>query len=145
MSESEARLALAADVDELRTAGTERGWVIVGQEDLVVVVDVVSRIDREPYRLRLSCDGYPDTAPAIKPIDPVTGQSDHVRAWPACDGFRPVGDICMPLTAEGFALHPEWINDPALRWISTGNPILRVLEELQAQIDNPTKYRGRAR
>ena len=144
MSESEARLALAADVAELRAAGTERGWVIVGHEELVVVVDVVSRIDGEPYRLRLSCDGYPDKAPSIKPIDRTTGQSDNIQAWPSCEGFRPVGDICMPLTAEGFALHPEWMNDPALRWISTGNPILRVLEELQAQIDNPTKYRGRA-
>lgn len=144
MSESEARLALAADAAELRASGAERGWVIVEHEDLVVVVDVISRIDRESYRLRLSCDGYPDRAPSIKPIDPTTGQSANVRAWPACDGFRPVGDICMPLTAEGFALHPEWMNDPALRWISTGNPILRVLEELQGQIDNPTKYHGRA-
>lgn len=144
MSESEARLALESDVAELRSAGSERGWVIVGHNDLVVVVDLVSRIDREGYRLRLSCDGYPDRAPSIKPIDPVTGSADDIRAWPSCDGFRPVGDICMPLTAEGFALHPEWMNDPALRWVSTGNPILRVLEELQAQLDNPTKYRGRA-
>ena len=99
MSESEARLALTADVEELRTAGTDHGWEIVGHEDLVVIADVVSRIDREQYRLRLACDGYPDKAPSIKPVDPATGQSDNVKAWPSCDGFRPVGDICMPLTA----------------------------------------------
>lgn len=144
MSAIEARLALAADVDGVRIVAGERRWTVVGHDDLVVVVDVESGIDCERYRLRLGCDGYPDMAPSIKPIDPVTGQSDSVRAWPSCDGFRPVGDICMPLTAEGFALHPEWMNDPALRWISTGNPILRVLEELQAQLDNPMKYRGRA-
>ena len=144
MSETEARLALAEDIVEVRDSAGDRGWTIVSHEGLVVTVDLTSRIDSQTYRLRLACDGYPDSAPSVKPIDPETGRSDTVRAWPACDGFRPVGDICMPLTAEGFALHPEWTNDPALRWISSGNPLLRVLEEFQAHIDNPAKYRGRA-
>lgn len=145
MSESEARLVLAADVGGVTAAADDRGWTVVGHDGLVVVAEITSRVDAETYRLRLSCDGYPDRAPSIKPIDPESGLSDVVRAWPACDGFRPVGDICMPITAEGFGLHPEWASDPTLRWISSGNPLLRVLEELQAQIDNPTKYRGRAR
>lgn len=143
MSERESQLVLEADLGAVRTAASDRLWALV-HEDLIVTVDMTSRVDGESYRLRLSCLGYPDSPPSVMPIDPETGRSDMVRAWPACEGFRPVGDICMPLTAEGFALHPEWMNDPALRLISSGNPILRVFEELQAQIDNPRKYRGRA-
>lgn len=144
MSGLESRLALAADLEEVRTSAAERGWRIVEDDELIVVVEMTSRVDQETYRLRLSCEGYPDRAPSIKPIDPTTGRSDVARAWPSCDGFRPVSDICMPVTAEGFALHPAWMDDPGLRWISAGNPLLRVLEELQAQIDNPARYRGRA-
>jgi hypothetical protein len=143
MTESEAGLALTADFRAVRRAARDRGWTIVEREGLVLVVDVSSRVDGETYRLRLACDGYPDRAPSVRPIDPESGRSDVAHAWPACDGFRPVSDICMPLTAEGFSLHPAWMDDPALRWTASGNPLLRVLEELQAQIDNPARYRGR--
>jgi hypothetical protein len=144
MSESEALLALAADVEETRTGAAERGWAVQTHDGLVVVLDLTSAVDKEVYRLQLACLGYPDRAPSITLVDPATGRSNVVRAWPACDGFRPPTDICMPLSAEGFVVHPEWMNDPALRWSSSGNPLLRVLEEIQAHLDNPARYHGRA-
>ncbi|MEA2677351.1 MAG: hypothetical protein QOJ81_1492 [Chloroflexota bacterium] len=106
---------------------------------------MISKVDGESYTLRFIADGYPDAAPSVKPIDPETGSPDVRTAWPECDGFRVPTDLCMPLSAEGYAVHPDWANDPALRWSSTGNALLRVLEELQIQIDNPARYRGRAR
>jgi hypothetical protein len=143
VSELEALLALAADVEVVRAVAEDLGWTLIEHNALVVVVEMSSRVDAETYRLRFVCPGYPEHAPSIMPIDPTTGGSDTVAAWPSCAGFRPVSDICMPLSAEGFALHPAWNDDPTLSWIPSGNPLLRVLEELQAQIDNPAKYRGR--
>ncbi len=143
MSVLESELALGEDLVEVRRAAADLGWTIVSVDGVTVVVDVCARTDGELYRLRLVCEGYPERAPSIHPIDPATGRSDVARAWPACDGFRPVSDLCLPLSAEGFALHPAWAADPSLRWIPTGNPLLRVLEELQARLNDPAKYRGR--
>jgi hypothetical protein len=40
-------------------------------------------------------------------------KSQSVKA--DCDDFRPTTDLCMPLSAEGYAVHPKWQNDPVLR------------------------------
>lgn len=144
MTKTESHLALDDDMKAIRAAAKVFGWRIVEHQDLVFVIDMTSQVDKETYRLRFVCTGYPGIAPSIKPVDPESLRSDVVSAWPACDGFRPVSDLCMPLSAEGYALHPEWGRDPSFAWISSGNPALRVLEELQALLNNSSKYRGRA-
>ena len=58
-------------------------------------------------------------------------------------GVLPEPELKVP--AEGYAVHPEWQNDPVLCWRSAGNPLLRVLEELQILLDNRARYRGRVR
>jgi hypothetical protein len=145
VSARQAELALQADLVEIRKHARARHWTVGRRSGLEVAIAMTSKVDAESYTLRFVAAGYPDSAPSIKPIDPETRSSDVRTAWPDCDGFRVPTDLCMPLSAEGYAVHPEWPNDPALRWSSTGNPLLRVLEELQIQIDNRARYRGRAR
>jgi len=145
LSGRQAELALAADLSEIRKVSAERHWTVGRRNGLEVAIAMTSKIDAESYTIRFVAVDYPDSAPSIKPIDPATESSDVRTAWPDCDGFRPTTDLCMPLSAEGYEVHPEWRTDPALKWISAGNPLLRVLEELQIHIDNPARYRGRAR
>jgi hypothetical protein len=145
LSALQAQLALGADLSKIRRLASERGWTIGRRNGLEVLISMTSRIDAESYVLRFIAAAYPDSAPSIKPVDPTSGTSETRSAWPDCDGFREPTDLCMPLSAEGYAVHPEWQRDPMLRWDSAGNPLLRVLEELQAHINNTAKYRGRAR
>lgn len=145
MSELAAALALKSDLAAVRRKARERGWRVEMHDGIRVAVSLASAIDGQRYILGIIGTGYPDAAPSIKPIILATWASADRTAWPDCEGFRPVSDICMPLSAEGFALHPAWQQDPALRWSADGNPLLRVLEELQGQLDNRAKYRGRTR
>ena len=142
MSDLQAELNLRADAEALHL-GREHDWIVEGPNGLVVDVRLTA-IDREHYWLRFVCDGYPDRPFSVKPLDYLTKNTAILSAWPSCEGFRPPTDLCMPVCAEGFALHPEWQSDPRLRWRSEGNPLLRVLEELQVRLNDPTKYRGRA-
>jgi hypothetical protein len=144
MDSLQAELNLAEDVRALRLQAEERGWGVEGPNDLEVFVTIPSLIDRESYCIRFRCPGYPEEPFSVKPVDPETKDPSIVRAWPSCDGFRPPSDLCMPLSAEGYALHPEWRNDPRWRWDPRGNPLLRVVEELETRVNDPSKYRGRA-
>jgi hypothetical protein len=144
VSDLQAAIAVAQDVTAVKDAAEERGWSVALVEGILVDIDLASGVDGETYRLRFVCRGYPDAPPSILPVDPATGSSQVRSAWPSCQGFRPTTDICMPLSAEGYSLHPVWRHDPVLRWISVGNPLLRVIDELQARLDDPTKYQGRA-
>jgi hypothetical protein len=145
VSTVQSELALAADLTGIRRVAPEHGWRVGRRTGLMVDVALTSMVDAESYTIRFVAAGYPDSAPSIKPVDPATGASDVRTAWPDCDGFRPTTDLCMPLSAEGYAVHPEWQNDPVLCWRSAGNPLLRVLEELQILLDNRARYRGRVR
>ena len=144
MADLQTELNLAADVQKLRDVAEAEGWEIDGPHGLTVFVTMTSSIDDNSYCIRFECSGYPDQPFSVKPVDPETKESGVVRAWPACEGFRPPNDLCMPLCREGYALHPEWTKDPRWRWDSTGNPLHRVVDELQARIDDSAKYQGRA-
>jgi hypothetical protein len=142
MSELQAELCLKEDIETLKSRATEEGWLIEGPKGVVVDVRLTA-FDDEVYWLRFTCSGYPEQPFSIKPIDHDTKRSDDVSAWPQCEGFRPTSDLCMPLCAEGYALHPVWQKDPRLRWQPEGNALLRVLEELQLRLSDQSKYRGR--
>ena len=143
MDRLQAELNLAADVKGLRHQAATNGWEVEGPDGLNVYITMRSRLDDESYVMWFHCPGYPDDPFSIKPVDAESKDASVGHAWPSCNGFRPPNDICMPLCAEGYALHPEWRTDPRWRWNASGNPVLRVAEELQARLDDATKYNGR--
>jgi hypothetical protein len=95
----------------------------------------------ETYFARVGWTTYPGAPPSVKFAPEVGGRLDLTTAWPIVPGFRPTAfDICMPFTAEGFAVHPEWVTS-AEAWKDTGNPFLYVTSTLQRLLD--TAYSGR--
>lgn len=95
----------------------------------------------EQFHARILWDRYPDLPPSVVFVDPASGRSDVPNAWPTGGPFRPVTGLCVNYTKEGFAMHPEWVNDPALRWRTDGNALLKVLRLLQDDFD--LGYAGR--
>lgn len=55
---------------------------------------------------------YPDDPPSILFADAIGGRLGITHAWPVSPGYRAPNDICKPLSAEGYALHPEWRTGP---------------------------------
>lgn len=144
MDPRQAALNLVADVQTLEERAKEQDWEVDGPEGLEVFVRMRSALDGEAYWFRFFCEDYPDRPFSVLLVDAETKNLGVVSAWPRCEGFRPPQDICMPLSKEGFATHPEWNNDPLWRWDSRGNPLWRVVEELQVKLNDPNKYQGRA-
>jgi len=138
-------LALKADFDALpsdgdRSPGDRWSARLVGPRE--VHVDLVPVTQQgELFRARLFWDQYPDAAPSIVFCDVASGRSDVPRAWPTGGPFRPMTGLCVNYTREGFALHPEWVRDPRLRWRTDGNVLLKVVRLLQDDLDN--YYSGR--
>jgi hypothetical protein len=84
---------------------------------------------------------YPGEPPSVKFATGVGGALDATTAWPRIAGYRAGAfDICMPFTAEGFGVHPDW-RTSAEAWRGTGNPFLWVAETLQRDLNN--RYEGR--
>ncbi len=132
------------DLPEAERVAAEAEWGISRTGGTAVEADMRSAIDGERYSLRLIWTEYPDEPPSIVCFDPATGRVDVQSAWPDCDGFRPgQPDLCLPLSAEGYAAHSEWKTDPVKRWTADGNVLLRVLDELQAVLNSRSHYRGR--
>lgn len=95
----------------------------------------------EIYVARVKWARYPDAPPSVKFATEVGGRIDVLTAWPVIPGYRPTAfDICMPFTAEGFAVHPDWAQTKEA-WTGTGNPFLWVAETLQRDLNN--RYQGR--
>ncbi len=79
---------------------------------------------------------------SLKFINMDTGVDTDPMAWPRCFGFRPGSvDACLPWTAEGHALHPEWKNSVANAFPSTELPLQHALLCVQLALD--TSYVGR--
>lgn len=95
----------------------------------------------QTYVVRLVWQAYPHAAPSVTFVREVGGRAGDAAAWPSIPGYRAPNDICMPFTAEGYAIHPEWTTGPQV-WDRTGNPLLRVVTQIQDDLDN--RYQGRA-
>ena len=147
MSEVQAELNLAKDLEQIQAIAAEAGWEVSSPDKLVVEVSVRSSVDGERYWLRFRCAGYPDQPPSIACFDKGAGSQQVRSAWPQCQGFRAdnTWDLCLPLSVEGFNAHPAWRDDPKVRWNANGNPLLRSIEELQLLLNDATKYSGRLR
>lgn len=143
------RISLQADLERIEDVRTAAEWVISPWPltDTTFFIAMMSVIDNESYLLRVQWKDYPDNAPLVRPVNPETKDPNDVRAWPVCEGFRlpPTGDLCLNITQDGLALHPEWARDPRFRWEPSGNPAHRVLSALQVRLNDRSKYHGRAK
>ena len=140
----ESELALKADVRAVIAFLREHGGRLNDGEDFsgVFWLTLMPASDpKETYFAQVAWREYPGAPPSVKFAKSIGGALDDSRAWPVVPGFRAQSfDICMPFTAEGFALHPEWAGT-AERWRSAGNPFLYVASTLQRLLD--TRYSGR--
>ncbi|MGQ0815837.1 MAG: hypothetical protein ACT4O1_15510 [Gemmatimonadota bacterium] len=138
-------VALAADFDALSGAthldAVDR-WSAsqMGRREVHVRLSPIGHAE-EFFYARLVWEKYPDAAPSVLFFDHETGRTDVARAWPTGGPFRPMTGLCVNYTREGFALHPEWVSDPRLRWRSDGNVLLKVIRLLQDDLD--AYYSGR--
>jgi hypothetical protein len=137
------RLNLRDDFVEAGEVPEAGRWILEMPSGLEVLVTLApAREPHEKFQARLLWTKYPDAPPSLKFRDPGTGRLDVRQAWPVARGFRPQSlDACVNWCAEGFAIHPEWRNDPRFQWNSSGNPLLWVLRQLQEELDE--HYQGR--
>ncbi len=143
-------IALRKDLEDIAEIVRENGWAIEPWplESVTFFVTMASVIDKEPYTIRLVCEGYPDQPPSIKCVNTKTKDPTDPSAWPKCEGFRPppTADLCMNISREGLQqLHPDWQRDVRYAWDFSGNPIWRVLEALQDRLNDKAKYNGKSR
>lgn len=143
----ESRLALADDTPEVHEFLATVGGELVGGEDPEgddgvrwVALHPRSALE-ETFVARLTWTAYPHAPASITFTDGIRGVTGVVAAWPQAPGYRPPNDICMPFTAEGFALHPEWRTGPTA-WSTQGNPFLWTVTQIQDDLDH--RYQGRA-
>ena len=137
-------LNLADDFKEAQAVEDSNRWELVLAGPLEVLATVSPRTaPTEKFQARLLWSQYPEVPPSVKFRDPSTGRLDLTKAWPMIRGFRPSSfDTCVNWSAEGFQLHPEWRNDPKLRWDPRGNVLLKILRILIDEFDN--YYQGRS-
>ena len=82
--------------------------------------------------------------PSLKFADLSSGAENVASAWPQCFGFRPGSfDACLPWTAEGHALHPEWANSSKNSFPKVDAPLQFALLNLQNSLDKTYSGRGR--
>lgn len=140
----ESKLNLQADAEAVAVLLAQHGGRLHADADDPAVswLEMIPAGDSDQiYIARLAWTSYPGAAPSVKFATAVGGRLDVTSAWPTVPGFRPtVFDICMPFTAEGFNVHPEW-RTSAEAWQAAGNPFLFVTSTLQRLLD--TRYTGR--
>jgi hypothetical protein len=146
MPDLETTLSLEADLEEACMAAGEIGASLeVDKVEPTVLWLTLSplRDPEQSYYVRVAWEGgYPQSPPSVKFADGVIGCLNVTSAWPVIPGYRSGEfDICQPSTAEGYKVHPEWVDGPEA-WPSTGNPLLWVIERLISDMTN--NYQGRS-
>jgi hypothetical protein len=131
------KLNFEQDLAEVLDIVQGQRWKVERLGPLEVIVAVSpEKSPQEVFYARLLWQIYPGDPPSLKFRDPSTGSLTLRTAWPEVRGFRPQSlDACVNYCAEGFALHPEWKNDPNLKWNSSGNALLCVIKKLQNELD----------
>jgi hypothetical protein len=96
----------------------------------------------ERYRARIRWNDY-FGAFSLKFVNFKTGSITDPAAWPQCFGFRPTSfDACLPWTAEGQALHPEWRTSGNQSFPAIEAPMQYALLRLQLSLDSTYQGRG---
>ncbi len=110
---------------------------------LYIVMHPISK-PTELYKARIRWTNYFGPF-SLKFISMATGMDSDPTAWPRCFGFRPASlDACLPWTAEGHGLHPEWKNSVAHAFPKVEVPVQYALLQLQFSLDNSYEGRGNA-
>ena len=127
------------DVHELPEADR---WILERDDSvplgIFATMHPLSRPD-ELFRARLYWSDL-FKAPSLKFVD-TGGSESKPTAWPRCFGFRPGNqDACLPWTAEGQKLHPEWVGSTQA-FPKVDAPLQFALLNLQIALD--TTYEGR--
>jgi len=147
MSQDElSRLNLDEDYEKVLGCLDAQRWTLKRADGTLEVWATMwsAACPEEKFQARLQWAEYPQQPPSLRFRDPASGCLDLPTAWPQVRGFRPTSlDACVNWCLEGFGLHPEWNNDPRLRWDPRGNVLLRVLRTLQDELDN--HFQGRFR
>lgn len=139
------KLNLDDDFNEALGVSDAQRWSLSRKGDLVVWAEM-HPIDQpeERFTARLAWTDYPGDLPAsVIFLDPATGQTGVMSAWPTGAGFRPPTDICATWTREGYQVHPEWLGDRSKRLVIRGNALLLGLRMLQHELD--CNFTGRAK
>ena len=138
MSDCLSELNFRQDLQEALQAEDAARWRVEQAGSLEIYVSLSpASTPGEIFQARLLWRTYSGEPPSLKFRDPATGRLDLASAWPVVPGYRPQRfDACVNYCIEGFNLHPEWRNDPSLRWNSAGNRVLWVIRRLQNELDN---------
>ena len=137
-------LNLKEDLEQVLTLPEASRWKIELAADLEVYITLHSaQAPQDLFQARLLWTDYPQNPPSLKFRD-INTSAYTPEAWPPnVPGFRPgTQDACLNICSEGFALHPEWRDDPRYKWSPQGNVLLYVIRELQRMLD--THYTARA-
>lgn len=126
------------DFNEALAFAEDKRWKVEKIGPLEVIVTVFSqKVPGEIFFARFFWEIYPGEPPSLKFRDASSGSYDIPTAWPELRGFRPASlDACVNWCIEGFKLHPEWKNDPDKKWNPSGNALLRVINNLQNELDS---------
>jgi hypothetical protein len=129
---------------------TATGWGVQRDpEDPARIFFETKARDGESYRLLFLCDSYPTTAPSVAFVNAAGSKSDPL-AWPRGDGTffeevkpPPNSFLCMPLTREGLAHHPDWLLSPTARpWRADAHTLMDLFNHVQRLL-NSEHYQGR--
>lgn len=119
-------------------------WHFEKDDSVLLGVTVVLHSTKAPqdlYKARLNWTDYSKPV-SLKFLNMNTDADNDANAWPDFFGSRPQAFVCcVPYTAEGHVLHPEWAVQPQTRFDEPENPLLYVLLTLQHALD--TTYKGR--
>lgn len=132
-----------------RTIGAATGWEVARDEaDPARVVLRLQARDKEVYRVLFVCDGYPSLAPSVAFINEVGSKADPA-SWPWGDATffeevkpPPHSFLCMPLTREGLAHHPDWERSPdAQPWRGDVHSLMDLFNRVQRLLNSEHYHR----
>jgi hypothetical protein len=137
MADEFSKLTFEEDLKAMLALEEARRWDITRVSDLEIYVTAFpAGVPDEKFQARFVWNSYPSDPPSFKFRDPATGRLDLTSAWPEVPGYRPGHlDACVNWSSEGFVAHPEWKNDPNIKWQPKGNVLLKVLRLLQRDLD----------
>ncbi len=142
---TELELALfAEELESVRVLPEASRWQLERDRSVPLGLLVVMHSIRNPkelYKARVRWSDYFGPF-SLKFVNIATDADNDPTAWPRCFGFRPGSlDACVPWTAEGQRLHPEWVNSYAQSFPAVEAPMQHALLRLQITLD--TTYEGR--
>lgn len=145
---TELELALfAEELRDVRTLPEASRWQLERDVSVPLGLFAVMHPAREPtelFKARIQWIDYFGPF-SLKFMNMETGADSDPRAWPRCYGFRPSAlDSCLPWTAEGHRLHPEWKGSLQHSFPAVERPMQNALLRIQLSLDASYEGRGPA-